>query len=171
MAIREKKYIYIDNFFTKEELPLLQDYCKNQVIKGFTTDAQSPLAPSFYKDSLMESLLAYKLPIAEKVSGLKLFKTYAFWRAYIFGSILLTHKDRPSCEISITANIDCKGDPWPIYMGDTEISMKPGDAVMYLGCEVPHGRKPYQGEYTAQVFMHYVDQNGPYKDNKDDRTI
>ena len=31
---------------------------------------------------------------------------------------------------------------------------------MYLGCEVAHGRKPFQGRYMAQVFMHFVDQDG-----------
>jgi hypothetical protein len=168
MAIKEKGFIHIKNFFTESELPIIQDYCRNRVFHGFSCDIQSPLAPSFYKDPLMDSFLNYKLPLAEKISGLKLFKTYSFWRAYIFGSILLPHKDRPSCEISITANIDNEGQKWPIYMGNEEIIMDKGDGLMYLGCEITHGRKTFEGDYNAQVFMHYVDQNGPYKDFKDD---
>ena len=46
--------------------------------------------------------------------------------------------------------------------------MKIGDAVMYLGCEISHGRKPFRGIENAQVFFHYVDKNGPYKDYKGD---
>jgi hypothetical protein len=48
------------------------------------------------------------------------------------------------------------------------IDMEIGDAVMYLGCEVLHGRKPFEGVYNAQVFFHYVDQNGPFNSYKGD---
>jgi hypothetical protein len=47
--------------------------------------------------------------------------------------------------------------------------MEIGDAVMYLGCEVLHGRNPFEGVYNAQVFFHYVDQNGPFKSYKGDK--
>ena len=59
-SIRNKKYIYIPNFFSKNELKILQPYCKNVVSKGVAHDPQSPLTPSYYKDPLMDSLLIYK---------------------------------------------------------------------------------------------------------------
>jgi len=108
----------------------------------------------------MEYVHANKIKKCEEVAKLKLFRTYAYWRGYTFGNPLVWHKDRPSCEISITACIDSDGTEWPIYMEDTPIDIKVGDAVMYLGCEVAHGRKPFQGRYMAQVFMHFVDQDG-----------
>ena len=43
----------------------------------------------------MTSLLDNKLPLVEKESNLKLFPTYAYWRYYVFGGTLKTHKDRP----------------------------------------------------------------------------
>jgi hypothetical protein len=168
VGIREKKYIYIKNFFSKEEVSILQLYCKKRVYEGFTYDTQSPFAPCYYKDHLMDSFLINKKQKAEEVSGLKLHETYAYWRAYIYKSILMDHTDRKSCEISITACIDNCGVKWPIHMNGNWIDIEIGDAVMYLGCEVLHGRKPFEGVYNAQVFFHYVDQNGPFNSYKGD---
>jgi hypothetical protein len=167
-GIREKKYIHIPNFFTKDELSLLQNYCKNVVYKNVNFDNQSPFSPSYYKDPMMDSLLIYKKKIAEEISNLKLFETYAYWRYYINGAILNDHKDRESCEISISACIDNCGTKWPIHFNNNWIDLKIGDAVMYLGCEVNHGREAFKGVANPQVFLHYVDQNGPYKDFKGD---
>ena len=35
--------------------------------------------------------------------------------------------------------------------------MKPGDVLMYHGCEHEHWREPYGGEYYCQGFLHYND--------------
>ena len=162
-TIIEKKYIKIPNFLTKEELCILQPWCKKQSLLDIEYDKQSPLAPSFYKDSVVNSLLESKREKMEEISKLKLYSTYSFWRSYIHGSILKDHKDRPSCEISVTVNIDSCGSKWPIHMDETWLDMNIGDAIMYLGCEVKHGRKPFQGWYCAQAFLHYVNAEGPYK--------
>jgi hypothetical protein len=82
---------------------------------------------------------------------------------------LTRHKDRPSCEISVTVMIGSCGESWPIYMGEKPIEMKPGDAVTYLGCDIWHERKPFKGDWHAQSFMHYVDKNGPYADEALDK--
>lgn len=170
-GIKKQKYIYINQFFTKEELDILQPYCINKVANATFNDLDWTTfnAPSFYKDPIMDILLRNKIKKAEEISKLSLYSTYTYWRGYTYGSILNNHTDKPSCEISITANIDNCGASWPIYMDNTDIEIKTGDAVMYLGCEVPHGRKDYfKGNYMAQVFFHYVDQNGKYKSFKND---
>lgn len=170
--IKEKKYIFIKNFLSEGELNILQPYCLRKTCSYdslLNMDTQSPFAPSFYKDEIMDSLLLTKKTKAEEISGLQLLETYTYWRGYIHGSILEDHTDRPSCEISITANIDSCGNKWPIHMNGNWIDMDIGDAVMYLGCEVNHGRKPFQGKYCAQVFFHYVDANGIYKIFKKDK--
>ena len=165
--LRKIKYKLIKNFFNKEELKILQLYCRHQLDKPWGTDTQSPLSPSWYEDPLMTSFLELKLPRIEKETNLKLFKTYAFWRYYIYGSVLKDHTDRPSCEISVTSCIH-KTDTWPIHMGGEWIDIEEGDAVIYLGYEITHGRKKFKSDACAQVFMHYVDQNGPYAHHKDD---
>lgn len=168
-TIRQKKYIYIKNFFTKEELAILQPYCLERTFSGENlNNHQSPGCPSFYKDPILNILLEAKREKAMEVAKIPLLKTYAFWRGYIHGGILEDHKDRPSCEISITANIDSCGEKWPIHMDNKWITMEVGDAVMYLGCDVLHGRKPFKGKYCAQVFFHYVDANGPFRSFEND---
>jgi hypothetical protein len=39
--------------------------------------------------------------------------------------------------------------------------LRPGDALIYRGIELAHWREAFQGEKMAQVFLHYVDRNGP----------
>ena len=60
------------------------------------------------------------------------------------------------------------GTKWPISVGDASIDTEPGDAVIYRGVEYEHWRDEFQGDGQAQVFLHYVDQNGPYKHHKFD---
>jgi hypothetical protein len=43
---------------------------------------------------------------------------------------------------------------------------------VYRGCEVEHWREEFrapQGSYHVQVFLHYVDANGPYSEFKFDK--
>tara|TARA_R110002012_G_scaffold288797_1_gene481635 strand:+ start:149 stop:706 length:558 start_codon:yes stop_codon:yes gene_type:complete len=153
----------IKQFFKKEELNIFQKYCYNKLDSNedYILDIQS-FSPSWYEDPLMNSLLYVKLPIVEKESNLKLFPTYAYWRYYILGGTLKKHRDRPACEISITACIK-KYDNWPIIVEGKSFELKEGDAVLYAGCNQKHGRPGiYKGEGMAQVFLHYVNQNGPF---------
>ncbi len=119
-------------------------------------------------------LLERLLPIIEKLTGLKLFPTYSYLRVYQPGAVLARHTDRLSCEISVTANLGCRAPrPWPIWIeipqGTFLIAMKPGDATIYRGTECPHWREPFDGKLAAQVFLHYVDQNGPHAEWKYDK--
>ena len=50
-------------------------------------------------------------------------------------------------------------------MDKTAIDQNPGDAVVYKGCDIEHSRREFEGEEYIQVFLHYVDIDGPYKDH------
>jgi hypothetical protein len=163
-------YKLIKNFFSKKELSIFEKYCYNKLDdnKNFQIDPEN-FSPAWYKDPLMTAVLDTKLSIVEKESNLKLFPTYAYWRYYIFGGMLRKHSDRPSCEVSITACIK-KYDDWPIIIEGTSFELEEGDAVLYAGCEQEHWRPGiYKGEGMAQVFLHYVDQNGPNKHHAYDK--
>jgi len=163
-------YKLIKNFLSKEELNVFKKYCYNKLDsnKDYRLDDQS-FSPAWYNDPLMTSLLHTKLSLVEKESNLKLFQTYAYWRYYIFGATLSKHTDRPACEISVTACIK-KYDNWPILVEGTSFELEEGDAVLYAGCDQEHWRPGvYKGEGMAQVFFHYVDQNGPNKDHAYDK--
>jgi len=170
---KDFRYKIIKNFFNKEEVKLLQEYCL-EILEDPSKIPDSTLydegfAISIYKDTLMGTLLKRKLPLVEKESGLKLFKTYSYWRYYGFNSHLDMHSDRPSCEISVTACIN-KTDNWPLIIDDKEIEIDIGDGLLYLGVEDLHGRPGnYKGDGMAQVFFHYVDQNGPFTHHQNDQ--
>ena len=131
-------------------------------------DSAVPDTPNFYSDPFMDTLLDLLLPRMEAESGVKLFPTYSYFRVYRHGDVLRRHHDRPSCEISASLNLGyVANEPWPIWIeigGMAKcISLKEGDAMIYRGIKIPHWRENFPGEHSAQVFLHYVDQNGPYK--------
>jgi len=172
---KDFRYKVIKNFFNKEEVKLLQEYCL-EILEDPSKIPDSTLydecfAINIYNDSLMKTFLKRKLPLVEKESGLKLFKTYSFWRYYGFNSYLNMHSDRPSCEISVTACIN-KTDNWPLIINNKKIELNIGDGLLYLGVEDPHGRPGnFKGDGMAQVFFHYVDQKGPFTHHQNDDYI
>jgi len=148
---------------------------------GNFKDRQVPNSYAKYADRLMETLLIKTIPVMEQKTGLKLIPTYSYCRLYKKGNILKRHKDRPSCEISTTLNLG--GDPWPIFIDPTgsnnvideyknihkpnapkgnKVDLKPGDMLIYSGCELEHWREPFEGKLCGQVFLHYNHQNGPF---------
>ena len=115
-------------------------------------------------DSYMESLASivhrdYTTPIVEKKTDLKLLPTYCYVRKYFQESILNSHSDRRSCEISLSYCVS--GPDWEMKLGYDTIITKKGNGVIYRG-EIPHGRpKPSSGE-VIQIFNHWVISDGPY---------
>ena len=41
-----------------------------------------------------------------------------------------------------------------------EVNLKPGDMLMYRGCDLEHWREPFKGKDCGQVFLHYNDASG-----------
>ncbi len=132
-------------------------------------DPQSPMSFSWYGSIHSESLLIYMKKIISEITQLELNESYSYSRTYFFGSPLLEHVDRPSCEISSTVCVQ-KGDTqWPIFFklssGKTvEIELENGDMIVYRGNILPHWREPYRGSAHRQVFLHYVNANGEYSE-------
>ena len=152
----------------------------NKLIGNFH-DKQVPNSYAKYSDRVMETLLVDTIKVMQKKTGLKLVPTYSYCRLYRTGNILKRHKDRPSCEISTTLNLG--GDPWPILIDPTgsdnvideyknihkpgapkgvEVNLKPGDMLIYSGCELEHWREPFTGKLCGQVFLHYNHADGRF---------
>lgn len=167
MIGKDFKFKVIKNFLTKEEIPMLQMYCdiQHRTFNQYPSkQIEGMHLTSIYGDPLIDTLSILKKPLMEKETGKKLKESYSYWRMYVHGSELHKHKDRPSCEISVTLNIGSDGTDWPIYMDGTPLVLNPGDAGVYLGCDVLHWRDEFFGDWSAQAFLHYVDANGPNKD-------
>jgi hypothetical protein len=122
---------------------------------------QIPNTYSHYSNIVMETLMLKCQPIMEKSTGLKLQPSYTYARIYKKGDELKRHKDRFSCEISTTMNLG--GDHWDIYLEPSgkeglkgiKVSLKPGDMLVYSGCELEHWREKFKGNECCQVFLHY----------------
>lgn len=122
----------------------------------------------------------------EEAIGRKLYNTYYYDRFYNPGQALTNHADRPACEISVTVHIGSNiKESWPIWIKtpdvyddpkkktkvikrgkNKKVILKPGDGMIYKGCERPHWREPMPGDivdktlYYHQIFFHYVLQDG-----------
>jgi len=171
----QKKYVALRSCVKDPELSLLYRYaCKRAENGTMFLDGTAPGAMSSAGDVFMDGLLMDLLPFAEEVSRAKLFPTYSYFRVYSRGDVLEKHTDRPSCEISLSLCLGYQAErPWPLLVegpaGASSVELAPGDALLYRGIECPHWREPMDGEQTAQVFLHYVDQNGPYAEWKYDK--
>lgn len=184
----KKRYVHLKDFLDKENCKQLTEVLIRDANDFGTKDSQCPKSKSIRDNETFDKLLLDLLPHFEQASGLKLLPTYAYARLYAPGETLKIHKDRPACEVSATVTLGFDGEGWPIYMGtpsekETEharldsydktvyadnvgkIEMDVGDAVLYRGCELYHWRDEYkEGKWQAQVFLHYVDANGPNKE-------
>jgi hypothetical protein len=176
---QQKGYVHLKDFLNKDNCKDLTNEL-NRLVKEKKTiqDEQCPKSQAIHGALAFDRLLEQLLPHFEAVSGLKLYPTYSYARLYSeHGEKLEIHQDRPACEISASITLGFEGDVWSIYMGDhedktngTKIDMDIGDAVMYRGCDKWHWREPYtEGKWQAQVFLHYVDQNGPHVEWKYDK--
>jgi len=134
----------------------------------------------------------------EKAIGRKLYNTYYYDRFYFPGQALTRHADRDACEISVTVhvstNLEGEDADWPVWIKTPDtytdkskqnilvpgenhsMVLKPGDGMVYKGCERPHWRDPMptprrrkrdiilrrkeKEYYYHQIFFHYVLQDG-----------
>lgn len=178
LYFKEKKYAIVDSAVPVDICQNLSDYILKLVEdKKTVKDPQCPLSESIYGDPMLDILLEDVRPTLEKATGLNLIPTYSYARKYLPGDELKPHTDRESCEISATLTLGFDGDVWPIHVSLDETTDKDigavdlpiGSIVVYRGMEINHWREPYkEGKWQCQVFLHYVDADGPHKDLKYD---
>ena len=166
---KDFKYLKINEFLSKQEINLFTEYMiirHRNNLNSFDSVQNNNRDTFFHGDPLFDSLLLTKTKTMEKHTNLKLFPTYSCWRMYSHAAVLEKHVDRPSCEVSVTIQINSdKPGEWPNYIENNAFNLKPGDAVIYLGTEVEHWREPLKSDWSSQVFLHYVNQDGKYKDH------
>ena len=130
----------------------------------------------------------------EEAIGRKLYNTYYYDRFYYPGQELARHADRDACEISVSVhvstNLEGKDADWAFWIKTPDtytdktkatvlvpgenrsLVLKPGDGLIYKGCERPHWRDPMptprrrkrdiilrrkeKEYYYHQIFFHYV---------------
>lgn len=195
-AISKDLATFVANYFLMKKQ--VMDTCRQaRFISPYETllgeyegaDGQIPHTYASYSDIVMETLMLKCQLIMEKTTGLKLNPAYTFARIYKNGDVLKRHKDRFSCEISTTINLG--GDSWALYLDPTgasnvinekqnlikpnapkgiKVDLKPGDMLVYRGCELEHWRNKFKGKECIQAFLHYNNRKTPgAKENMFDR--
>lgn len=165
----KEKYLLVRSIIDTERATALHDYALARAASGKMAYGDTLLETTLceYGNPKMETLLEETRPKIAQWTGLNLLPTYSYFRVYKNGDVLRRHRDRPSCEISITINLGYLApEPWPIFvetpMGTVEASLRASDGLIYRGCDCTHWRERFDGEYLVQVFLHYVDADGPF---------
>lgn len=131
-------------------------------------------------------------PIVSQIVGRDLLPTYDYFRIYRSGDICRVHSDRYSCEHSLSLTLGYSdGKVWDLeigkarvepgpqvderFDGDEEyssIALEVGDALLYQGVHHRHGRTtPNPNRWSAHIFLHWVDRDGPYREHAFDSRI
>lgn len=166
-------YVVLTDVLTKQECAELTKHMFSLLEEGnLINDEQCPLSDAIYGDPVFDNILVNLADAIGKQVGRKLLPTYTYARIYRPGEILKKHKDRPACEISATLTLgyDAKS-VWPIFFDEEKeipVNLEVGEMAVYKGCDVLHWRQPFKGNWHVQVFLHYVDANGPYKNHVKD---
>jgi hypothetical protein len=130
-------------------------------------------------------------PTMSEIVGRELLPTYDYFRIYRAGDVCRVHCDRYSCEHSLSLTLGYSDDRiWDLEIarsrrepsaaiseefGDQDyspIAMEVGDAVLYEGVHHRHGRtRPNPNAWSAHLFLHWVDREGPYRDHAFDGQV
>lgn len=124
-------------------------------------------------------------PIMSELTGADLLPSYDYFRIYQKDDICRVHSDRPSCEHSVSLTLAYSdGLPWSLEVGSARVSeegpyfenfgdepfsaieMQPGDAVLYRGMNLRHGRtQPNPNQWSAHLFLFWVERGGEFEQN------
>lgn len=164
----QDSYAIVDNFITPEQANVLaveMEEVYKKFPEAFSYDAQCPESLAIYDMWPFVELLVEKIPLIASITEEPMFPTYSYARMYKNGETLKKHVDRGACEVSVTLHLSNDGVEWPIYFETPDkrtvaLNLKPGQAVVYLGCIAPHWRDAYEGTDYRQVFLHYVRARG-----------
>jgi hypothetical protein len=171
-SLIDNNYLILPNFLDPDRAKELHSIFKKSIESNpaeFARDEQCPKSLSVYDYRWFLELLVESAPVLSDIMQEPILPTYCYARMYQHGEELVKHKDRPSCEISVSLNLDSDGTSWPLYFtkpnGEVaSVELNSGQAVLYLGCVSTHWRDRYEGHELSQVFLHYVRSRGPYWD-------
>lgn len=163
----------------------MQNMPRNALEKNHSLLKRSAIELYGYHYAPLITFLWGMTPAIEGLLGKPLMPSYAYFRSYRRGDICRVHSDRPSCEVSLSLTLAYGEDkPWALDMATEHlpeprpvvsdnfageeyraVMMAPGDAILYQGVHRRHGRvAPNPNNWSAHLFLHWVDPEGPYRD-------
>ena len=168
---QEKGFQKVKGYITPYFSQFLRNYFTLRVNNdNLGGDDQAPNSHCMYGDPAFDMAMAMSTDDISKIVGKNLIPQYTYARIYKNGSNLKIHSDRPECQYSVTLSLGGEyNKPWPIWIKDRagkshEVPLDEGDMLVYSGCELEHWREKFEGDMQYQLFMHYVDSEGEFKD-------
>ncbi len=167
----KEKYKYVSNIISKDLSNFLTSWSLKNMDSYDANDTQVQKGAYCYYDSkhIFSHVSFFLQERIEKETGLDLRPTYTYNRIYLRGSELKPHTDRESCEISVSLSLNKsykdENYKWPLFMDGSPVVINECDGVIYKGPQIKHWRLPFDqpdGCWHHQLFIHYVDKNGPY---------
>lgn len=141
----------------------------NQIQTAFEFEGLVRNANDRYNYPTHLNILSRKTADISKILGADVNPAYTYTRVYGTGGVLEKHKDRKSCEVSLSIHLN--GDkPWAFCIEnlegeEVEVILEPGDAILYDAPNANHWRNgEYEGEAYCQTFHHYVYVDGEFTD-------
>lgn len=197
-AYRSNGYVLIRNMFPPLVLTMFRAHLQEDLnlmgSHGFVRGNNLLTKPAIEIYSLeyppMTTFLWGLTPRVAQIAGCELMPSYAYFRIYQQDDVCRVHSDRPACEHSLSLTLELgENIPWALslekrrldqplaavdeHFGDepfASLAMNAGDAVMYRGVNHRHGRlEPNPNSWSAHMFLHWVDAQGPYADHAFDR--
>lgn len=172
---KENSFVVVRNCFSKDVLNFFHGVFIEHEKHNFylNGDDQIKYGLMFNQTAIGTAIGLYLKNLISTITEKELLTTYNYSRCTFKGSVLKKHKDRESCEYSITLCIKKGSCDYPIYFetknGETvEIELEEGDLIIYEGTKLNHWREEYLGDRHYQTFLHYVDKNGPFCLHVDD---
>jgi hypothetical protein len=161
--LREKGYIHSAGLLEPSLARLMHTTLLLQQWRGECfRDNHVPTAVSVSNVAQTDALLLELRPKIEAISGCRLVPTYSYARVYFQGDTIIRHRDRQSCEVSVSIHLGRDGGEASLWFPpNNKVVMETGDGAVYLGCETEHWRESFTGNTMGQIFLHYVVAGGP----------
>ena len=162
--LRERGYIPVKGLIEPSLARVVYKTLLLQQWRGeYFRDNHMPTAASVSSTAMTDAMLLELRPRIEAISGCRLVPTYCYARVYFHGDTMIRHRDRSSCEISVSIHLGRDGGEASLWFEPHEkVEMEQGDGAVYLGCDTGHWRERFTGNTMGQIFLHYVVRDGAF---------
>jgi len=170
-SLNKNGWQYMPNIVSKDEVSKIIESINNiENLEPSVFDPNRGRVTCIYAPTESAFLMKKIHPLMEDMVGEELYPSYWFCTVYYPGSFMIPHKDRFSCEVSVSINLQSTSTKWALELVDYKLEDQclytdVGCGVAYYGTALQHWRNPLQcnaDEKHIQMFLHYVRKRGSF---------
>lgn len=159
-------------WLSSEVIDLIEGYVRILIAQDRLASDLGEFGSGMYGDALADSLVVSRASDVAAIVGRRVYPSYGYVRAYWQGAQLPVHRDRVGCDWTMSVAIarQPRTLPWALQVGDHnelhEVTLEPGDAVLFAGRDVLHGRNGFSPGWYIALFLHWVTDPHDYLDGR-----